>query len=387
MKCIIPYLGYSEKLFYEMLNLAVSNTYFFFNNILYKQKEGLAMGNPLAPTLANIFLGNMEDNFLNDCPVEFKPLYYRRYLDDIFAVFSTKEQYMQFYDHISGYHANIEFTVEEELNGKLSFLDVMVTKEDLSMDFSVYRKPTYTMLGTSYFSFIPNVFKINAVRALIHRAYHLSSSFSNFQIEIDFLRNFFDTNGFPKIIIDRCISKFLNKIYTPPETISTVPREEIYIKLSYLGKNSDQLVTVFQTYLRDFFPQINFKFVFTNDSSIGAFFKHKENLPDELRSHIIYKYICDACQASYIGSTVKQSKVRFFQHMGVSHRTSLPIAKPVQSSIRDHCEFSDHRMRVSNFSVVASSESWNLRTLESIYILNNKPLLNIDQSATPLYIL
>ena len=101
------YLGYSKKLFYEMLNLAVSNTYFFFNNILYKQKEGLAMGNPLAPTLANIFLGNMEDNFLNDCPVEFKPLYYRRYLDDIFAVFSTKKQYMKFYDHISGYHANI----------------------------------------------------------------------------------------------------------------------------------------------------------------------------------------------------------------------------------------------------------------------------------------
>ena len=45
------YLGYSRKLFFEMLNLAVSNTYFFFNKILYKQKDGLAMGNPLAPTL------------------------------------------------------------------------------------------------------------------------------------------------------------------------------------------------------------------------------------------------------------------------------------------------------------------------------------------------
>ena len=69
--------------------------------------------------------------------------------------------------------------------------------------------------------------------------------------------------------------------------------------------------------------------------------------------------------------------------MGVSHRTSLPIAKPVHSSIREHCETSDHRTRTSNFSVVASFEDWNLRILESIYILNNKPLLNIDQSATP----
>ena len=40
-------------------------------------------------------------------------------------------------------------------------------------------------------------------------------------------------------------------------------------------------------------------------------------------------------------------------------------------------------MRTSNFSVVASSENWNPRTLESIYIQNYKPLLNIDQSATP----
>ena len=74
------------------------------------------------------------------------------------------------------------------------------------MDFSVYRKPTYTMLGTSLFSFIPIIFKINAVQTLNHRAYHLSSLFSNFQKEIDFLRGFFDTNG-----------KFLIKFITHPK--------------------------------------------------------------------------------------------------------------------------------------------------------------------------
>ena len=93
--------------------------------------------------------------------------------------------------------------------------------------------------------------------------------------------------------------------------------------------------------------------------------------------------ICDACQASYIGSTVKQTKVMFFQHMDVSHRTSLPIAKPVQSSIRDHSETNDHRMCVSNLSVVASSENWHPRTVESIQIQNNKPLLNIDRVQFP----
>ena len=52
------------------------------------------MGNPLAPTLANIYntlLCNLEDMFLNSCSMEFKPLYYRHYLDDIFEVFKEKQ--------------------------------------------------------------------------------------------------------------------------------------------------------------------------------------------------------------------------------------------------------------------------------------------------------
>ena len=78
---------------------------------------------------------------------------------------------------------------------------------------------------------------------------------------------------FTMIIIDGCRDFFLNKMYCPLETIITAPREEFDIKLSYLGGNSDQLVGVFQTYSRDFYPQIKFKFCFNNDSSIEAFFQ------------------------------------------------------------------------------------------------------------------
>ena len=88
-----------------------------------------------------------------------------------------------------------------------------------------------------------------------------------------------------------------------------------------------------------------------------------------------------------LAGTVKQSKVRFFQHFGKSHRTSFPMSKPLQSSIRDHCLNSDHRMRMCNFTILTCTKDHNLRTLESIYISKNKPQLNIDQSAVPLVIL
>ena len=241
----VLYLGYSRKLFFEMLNLAVCNTYFFFNKILYKQKDGLAMGNPLAPTLANIFLCDLETTFLNNCPLEFKPIYYRRYLDDIFAIFSSKEQISKFYEYINNYHINIEFTVEEESEGKLSFLDVLVDRDSRAVQCSVYRKPTFTNLGTSFFSFIPTVYKINSIRTLVHRAYHLSSSFFTFQKEVDFLRNYFEINGYPSFCIDKCLKQFLNKVYHPTEPVITVPREQIFIKLLYLGQNSVDLVDFF----------------------------------------------------------------------------------------------------------------------------------------------
>ena len=47
------------------------------------------MGNPLGPTLANAFLSHYEVKWLDECPVDFKPLVYKRYIDDTFLVFKN----------------------------------------------------------------------------------------------------------------------------------------------------------------------------------------------------------------------------------------------------------------------------------------------------------
>ena len=82
------YSGFIENEFRDLLNIAISNTYFFFNKLLYKQVDGLAMGNPAAPALAYVFLCHIEEKIFSTCPKEFLPLKYARYLDDSFAVFS-----------------------------------------------------------------------------------------------------------------------------------------------------------------------------------------------------------------------------------------------------------------------------------------------------------
>ena len=54
------------------------------------------MGSPLGPILANIFLFYHQSNRLNDCPKDFKPVYYKRYVDDIFVLFN-KPEHAQFF--------------------------------------------------------------------------------------------------------------------------------------------------------------------------------------------------------------------------------------------------------------------------------------------------
>ena len=79
-----------KKWFKDLLSLATKESYFIFNNILWKQIFGLrAMGSPLGPSLANAFLAQHGKNCLDSCPLEYGPSYYRRYVGDIFALFKV----------------------------------------------------------------------------------------------------------------------------------------------------------------------------------------------------------------------------------------------------------------------------------------------------------
>ena len=64
-----------------------------FNDILYKQKDGVAMGLSLRPTMGNVFLSFWEMKWLEKCPNEFKSIFRRRYVDDIFVLFKSAENF------------------------------------------------------------------------------------------------------------------------------------------------------------------------------------------------------------------------------------------------------------------------------------------------------
>ena len=79
--------GISKTDFCDLSNLATKESIFIFNNKFYIQVDGVAIGFPLRPILANISLSHHEDNWLNEYPIVFKSSFYSRYIDDVFVLF------------------------------------------------------------------------------------------------------------------------------------------------------------------------------------------------------------------------------------------------------------------------------------------------------------
>ena len=77
---------------------------FTFNNKFYIQADGATMGSPPGQILANMFLSHHEVNRINKCPIELKPRFYRRYIDDISVVFESPKSANSFRQYMSSKH-------------------------------------------------------------------------------------------------------------------------------------------------------------------------------------------------------------------------------------------------------------------------------------------
>ena len=148
--------------------------------------------------------------------------------------------------------------MDQEKDRKLPFLDVLITRENNKFKTSVYRKETFTELGLSYFSFTPFLYKINAIKCLIFRAYNLSSNFTDLHREFDFIREYFIGNGFPSNPIFKYIRKFIStKINASPDNQNLEPEPEKYF-LSFLSlvKNPFFSKMNFKNFSVNIFPKL-----------------------------------------------------------------------------------------------------------------------------------
>ena len=119
----------SKKDRFKLLETATSESSFISDYQLYKQIDRVAMGSPLGPTLANSFLCHYEKEWLDNCPIHFKPVIYKRYVD-IFVLFSSKEHLHLFVDYMNKQHKCLKFKSEAENENSFLFLDIKITRHN-----------------------------------------------------------------------------------------------------------------------------------------------------------------------------------------------------------------------------------------------------------------
>ena len=157
--------------------------------------------------------------------------------------------------------------------------------------------------------------------------------------------------------------------------------------MPFQGEFSYHVRNTLANLLKKTIPDVNFRFIFVNNNTIGSMFKCKDAVPTHLCSRIVYRYQCPDCTSRYLGSTYRNLKIRISEHKGVSYRTNANITKPSFSKIRDHAIECNHPIREQGFVIKYKAKNTSdLRIAESLCIIKEKPELNGTESATKLLI-
>jgi hypothetical protein len=117
------------------------------------------------PNFAGV-LRNFEEHII----VAHPHIKFYRNVDDIFAI--IKSRFLkQILADINSFNQQGQFTVEEEENGSISFLDVLLTRKDIGkLSKKVYRKPTHTDKYLNFQSYHHLSQKVSVIDSLVYRA-------------------------------------------------------------------------------------------------------------------------------------------------------------------------------------------------------------------------
>ena len=258
-----------------MLSLTTKESIILFDMAFYTQVEGVAMESQLESSLANSFLCHHGTKWLNDCPKKFKPVFYKRSVDDIFVLLKKSEHVKLFVDYMNSVDINFSFEAKKVV--QMSFLAVNALSENGKFVSNVYRKDTFTGVYTRSSSFLPLEYKFGLVHKLLYRCFCLVPDMSKFHFEIEKCKEVVLSNGYLNKFIDKC-SATLYDIFSA----------------TFYGEKSG-----IARLLHNRLLFCKFKIIFKTFNRLKNYFNFKDIVPEPLSSFQINNFTWGSCNASY----------------------------------------------------------------------------------------
>lgn len=404
--------------FFQLLNFIIRDcNQFSYKDTMYKQLEGVPMGLPLSPILADIVMEYILDKAMDSLNFELKSC--AKYVDDLFLII-PKHRIQETLNIFNSIHPKIQFTHEIERNKTLPFLDVSVIHDtNGSLQFDWYTKPTSSGRILNYFSNHPLTQKLNVVDNLVKRIFNISSpQFHAKNRKI--VKNILLNNNYPPKVIEQRIKKYFcsknlrmnnnnNNIHTAHpihnnnnnttttqqnsnintstqtniNTSSTTNLSQHQTEIQYRGMLFDPSCTQnISKLICKGIPDLKmgYKPYMTNRS---VFSKPKQKTPKERMYNVVYSIPCFGdgrralCDLEYVGTTGHRVGNRFDQHDNDMTTFNLTNDLENTTAIVHHFYDTGHVPDREKATILAVEHTYTKRkVLEALHILTQPNTMN-----------
>ena len=368
----------------KLLTLCTKNVHFSVNNDIYTQIDGVAMGSPLGPVVANIFMVELETTLvpkLEDLVQKWRSFVYDTY---VYVKIGSVEYVLSV---LNSFHKNIKFTYKEEQNNTLPFLDVLFIRDGEKLNTTVYRKDTHNDLYLHWNSFTPVSWKRGTLKSLISRAYMVCSNETLLEKELKHLKHVFHKiNGYPWWVIDQVSTSFQENINKSKSSeyyhdTSEQPAEKMYsLILPYAGPKGNSIIKTMKNNLNRILPDNVKTRVTYSGQKLSTKLQIKDKTKDQHKHDLVYYSKCPepTCNEDYLGETGRRIIERSADHCG----------KDKQSHLLRHALYNNHKtVDLKDFKIIDSSyhnNRFKRKISEALYIKEYKPSLNTQEQSVQL---
>lgn len=355
--------------FIEGCCLVFDNCFFVYDGKKYKQVFGSPMGSPISPALADLVLEDLENQVLERLRrMGIHVRVYKRYVDDCFLIANARHipiilRAFNSFDQ----EGRLKFTIEEEANQKLPFLDVEVTRNDNgTLSFDWYHKATWSGRYLNFKSFLPESYKRNTVSILAKKIVELSDEEFH-RKNFDLLRETLQKNGYPEWFVRKhmAVSEPTTTVPTPTQ-FQQDPSNVRYMSFPYDTVPFGKIRALLEPY------QIKVVGRAIKPLKPMLFSQLKDKVEFKQRSEVVYEIKCE-CGVSYVGQTGQYIEQRLQQHKA---------GRASHSSLSAHLIENGHNVTLDNVKILCTEPSTRVRLAkEAIYIQKRDRLNTQYESA------
>ena len=266
------------------LELCFNFTVFSFKNILYWQVFEAPTGSCVSPVVANIFMAYVEKTAINTFHTP--PTLWVRFVDNTFCVIK-RSCVGEFYDHLDGISSFIKFTYELKVNGRLPFLDVLVTcQHSGALSTTIYHKLTHTNRYLQFTSHHPRHHKLSVARSLHSRLNTHITDHTDYCVRSSHVKQTLALNGYPR-------KYFCGQRKTTDRSLPTRSFES-FTSMPYIQGVSDKIQRVLN--------KVGVKVAVKPHLTIRKLLPSLKDLLDNCKkSCLVYQVPCRDCSFVYIG--------------------------------------------------------------------------------------